>query len=167
MNEILFYAFASIAIISAAFILFTKNVLHAAFSLVITFMCVAALYVFANAEFLAVTQIMIYVGGIVVLMIFGVMLTNRTGTPNYRPGSSHRFMGILSAGGIITLLVYGILKMNFKVLENYSQSTIEDLGVGLMTGFVLPFELAALLLLMALVGAAVIAGQGLEKTKDE
>ncbi|MCG8390610.1 MAG: NADH-quinone oxidoreductase subunit J [Cytophagales bacterium] len=167
MTEILFYSFAFIAIISAFFILFTNNVLHAALALIITFLGVTALYVFAHAEFLAVTQIMIYVGGIVVLIIFGVMLTNKAGTSHYKTGSTHRFMGTLVAIGAMSMLIYGILKINFKAIEHVGQGGIEELGVGLMTGYVLPFELAAILLLVALIGAAVIAGQDLKNTENK
>lgn len=168
MTETLFYGFAFIAIISAFFILFTNNVLHAALALIITFLGVTALYVFAHAEFLAVTQIMIYVGGIVVLIIFGVMLTNKAGTSYYKTGSTHRFMGTLVAVGAMSMLIYGILRINFEAIERVTAGGgIEELGVGLMTGYVLPFELAAVLLLIALIGAAVIAGQDLKNTEHK
>ena len=80
IKQIIFFVFAVITVGGALFLLFTKNVFYAAFSLLLTLLGVSGLYVFAGADFLAVSQIMIYVGGILVLMIFGIMLTNNKNT---------------------------------------------------------------------------------------
>src|SRR6478735_8615817 len=77
LYHIAFALFALTAVLSAGFILFTKNILYAAFGLLATLLSVAGLYVFAAAEFLAVTQVVIYVGGILVLILFGVFMTTR------------------------------------------------------------------------------------------
>src|SRR5690606_28039474 len=100
--ENLFYFFACITVLSALMVLWTKNVLYAAFSLIITFMGVAAMYVFAGADFIAVAQILIYVGGILVLIIFGVMLTNRLLGQSVNTESHNRFMGYLIGGVVFT-----------------------------------------------------------------
>lgn len=167
MTEIVFYLFAAIAIISSVFILFTRNILYAAFALVITLLCVAVFYIFANAEFLAVTQIMIYVGGIVVLMIFGVMLTSKASSTGSQPATTNVFMGAVVAVGMMIVLIYGVLRMNLSALKSTSGNRIEDIGQGLMTEFVFPFEIAAVLLLIALVAAAVIAGHNLKNNEDK
>jgi len=72
----IFYLFAAITVFSAAFVVFSRNVIYSAFALLFTFFGVAALYVFLSADFIAVTQVVVYVGGILVLLLFGVMFTN-------------------------------------------------------------------------------------------
>lgn len=168
MLPYIFFAFALLTVGSALLILLTKNVLYAAFSLLLTFLGVAGLYVLAGADYLAITQVMIYVGGILVLMIFGVMLTNkdREGGPDTTATTQHhnQFMGTLAAIGLFTVLLIAILKVNFSALSGASgsllnQSSVAITGIQLMTGFVLPFEVAAILLMVALISAAYIAGK--------
>ena len=76
-STIIFYIFALFTVASAAFVVFTKNVVYAAFSLLATLFGVAGLYIFLEADFLAAAQVLVYVGGILILIIFGVMLTHR------------------------------------------------------------------------------------------
>ena len=166
VKQVAFFAFASITIGGALYLLFTRNVLYAAFSLVVTLLGMAGLYVFAGADFLAVSQIMIYVGGILILMIFGIMLTNKTkdkktsGEVNKILVSHHnRFWVAIVAG----LLFLGFLKViftaNFHLInqQTVQGTTINKIGIELMTNYVLAFELIGLLLLATLVGAAYVA----------
>lgn len=166
MEVIAFYIFSGLAIFSALFILFSKNLIYAAFALFVTFLGVAALYVLAGADFLAVTQIMVYVGGILVLLIFGIMLTQKADksavstTPNTVIVSvTRRFSGFLVGSCLFIFLSYIIAAANFKLTgeTNISRSTLKTIGVELMTSHLLPFEIAAILLLVALVGAAYLA----------
>ncbi|WP_229236197.1 NADH-quinone oxidoreductase subunit J [Emticicia sp. TH156] len=166
VKQIAFFFIASITIGGAVYLLFTRNVLYAAFSLLVTLLGMAGLYVFAGADFLAVSQIMIYVGGILILMIFGIMLTNKTKDKqaadkvNTILVSHHnRFWGVLVAG----LLFLGFLKViftaNFHLItrQTIQGTTVNKIGVELMTNYVLAFELIGLLLLATLVGAAYVA----------
>jgi len=166
METAAFYGFSGLAIISALFILFSRNLIYAAFALFITFLGVAVLYVLAGADFLAVTQIMVYVGGILVLLIFGIMLTQKadreaiSSTPNQVIVSVKRqFLGFLIGISLFTFLSYIIATANFRMTgeTNISRSTLKTIGVELMTSHLLPFEIAAILLLVALVGAAYLA----------
>jgi NADH-quinone oxidoreductase subunit J len=167
--EIIFYVFAALTIAGALGIVITKNILYAAFSLLLTLLGVAALYVMAGADLLAVVQIMIYVGGVLVLMIFGVMLTSKT-TDKSLPSPSHnRIAGALAGLALFGLFFTAILKANFSTLtwiteaaqnsQTLSESTVAGIGINLMTDFVLPFEIAGILLMVALLGAAYIAGR--------
>ncbi len=166
---LLFYVFAALTVVSALGVLLFRNVLYAAFTLLLTFLGLAGLYVLAGADLLAVVQIMIYVGGVLVLLIFGVMLTQRT-TQEYAVSRSHnRWLGLLVAGGIFTLFVAMIVKVNAKSLGWITQttqaptvadgSTLAGIGLKLMTDSLLLFEVAGILLLVALIGAAYIAGK--------
>lgn len=166
-QQVIFYAFAGLTVLSALVILFTRHVLYAAFSLIITFLGISAMYVFAGADFIAVTQVLVYVGGILVLMIFGVMLTNKISGQAVTTESHNRISGGLVGISMFALLLYGILKANVASLawineaqvsgEIINESTIQLLGVKLMSDYILPFEVAAILLLIALIGAAYIA----------
>lgn len=161
MIEVLFYIFSGLLLLSALFILITKNVLYAAFSLVVSLLSVAAIYVFAQAEFLAITQIMIYVGGIIVLIIFGVMLTNKVGKEALLIKSGNRFWGLGIMGSLSALLIATVVRINVGLISSNTTSeltTTNKLGVGIMTDYVLPFELVAILLLVVLIGALSIAG---------
>ena len=161
--QFIFYFFAAITILSALIILWTNNVLYAAFSLIITFMGVAAMYVFAGADFIAVSQILIYVGGILVLIIFGVMLTNRLSGQTVMTKSHNRLTGYLIGIAMFVTLFWAIMQLNFKAIAKElpsalgDRSTIGTIGVKLMSDYILPFEVIALLLLLALIGAAFIA----------
>jgi NADH:ubiquinone oxidoreductase subunit 6 (subunit J) len=166
MAIIIFYIFAAFMVTSGLLILFTKNVLYAAFLLIITFLSVAALYVFMLADFVAVTQVLVYVGGILVLLIFGVMLTNRLSGEPIITENHHIFTGSLIGFSFFALILYVIKMANFTSLEwiitsvkrpSEITSTIGTIGVSLMSNYILPFELIAILLLIALIGAAFIA----------
>jgi len=166
MEAAAFYSFSILAIVSALFILFSKNLIYGAFALFLTFLGVAALYVLAGADFLAVTQIMVYVGGILVLMIFGIMLTQKANkdavstTPNrVEVLPSRELWGFITGTGLFVFLGYIILDSQFEMTGEIisSKSTIRTIGVELMTSHLLPFEIAAILLLVALIGAAYLA----------
>lgn len=156
MGEWATYIFSGLAALSALYILFTSNLLYAAFSLVLTFLSVAILYFIAGADFIGATQIMIYVGGIIVIIIFGVMLTNRLGD-KVTSQAHNKFLAFVLCGSLFAIFITAILEMNLHALSHSNYETSE-LGKQLMTTYLLPFELAGVLLLVALIGAAVIAG---------
>lgn len=167
--QIIFYIFAGLTIASALVVLWTKNVLYAAFSLIVTFMGVAAMYIFAGADFIAVSQILIYVGGILVLIIFGVMLTNRLSGQAVFTESHNKFTGFIIGLTIFGILLYSIYQVNFTAIskvnaasETAAESTIGIIGVKLMSTYILPFEMIAILLLLTLIGAAFIARRQLK-----
>lgn len=166
METVIFYIFSALMLVAGLLILFSKNLIYGAFALFLAFLGVAALYVLAGADFLAVSQIMIYVGGILVLLIFGIMLTqkkeksddssrhNRIEVPITR-----KVWGFFVSAGLFGLLVKVIMSSEFKMAgaEMSTKSTIRTIGVELMTSHLLPFEIAAILLLVALIGAAYLA----------
>lgn len=189
--KIIFFGFVTLIGVSALVLLGTRKVLYAAVSLLLILLGISALYVFAGADFLAVTQIIIYVGGILVLLLFGIMLTNRPpqnlsirfNNPFQQEESSQAQPltktrnNLLSMGlglGLLTMLVFAIQKANLgqipwikQATQNQQvikQSTIQTLGIQLMTQYVLVFEVIAVLLMVALIGAVLIAGKTDKKT---
>ena len=96
LHQLLFYFFAGLVVASALVVLFTRNILNAAFSLIFTFLGIAAIYVLAGADFIAITQIIVYVGGILVLMVFGVMLSTKVEGQAVVSRSNNLFLGVLA-----------------------------------------------------------------------
>jgi NADH-quinone oxidoreductase subunit J len=157
--DLVFYVFAFITIVSAFIVVFSKNIIYSAFSLLFTFFGVAGLYVLLQADFLAVTQILIYVGGILVLMLFGVMLTNKVINVEMKTGTLQTIPAL-----ILVAIVAGTLAgLFYSTWRNAGASMISlpptttTLGEMLMTGYLLPFEVASIVLLVALIGAAFTA----------
>ncbi|MBM3421717.1 MAG: NADH-quinone oxidoreductase subunit J [Chlorobi bacterium] len=155
----IFYIFAAVTVFSAAFVVFSKNVIYSAFSLLFTFFGAAALFVFLSADFIAVTQVVVYVGGILVLLLFGVMFTNTIMQADLKTDVLHVVPGILllaaTVGGMLfTFYTTGSWKPSDVQLEG---SVVERIGFETMSRYVLPFEMASILLLAALIGAAFLA----------
>jgi len=158
---IVFYGFAVMILISAAVVVFSKKIIYAAFALLFTFFGVAGFYVLLNADFLAITQIMIYIGGILVLIIFGVMLTTKITGADVKEGVTNKIQkgfALLATAiiGITLLIIYGNVKWVMKEVPEV-KSTITPIGNALMTDYLLAFEVASVLLLIAIVGAVLIA----------
>jgi NADH-quinone oxidoreductase subunit J len=156
--DVIFYAFAVLTVVSAVGVVFSRNIVYAAFSLLFTFFGVAALYVLLAADFIAITQILLYVGGILVLIVFGIMLTTRAYKVEMKRGILSIVPAVVVAGVIAGTLI-GILTTTRWPSANLSpyEDTARPIGALLMTNFVLPFELASILLLVALIGAVIIA----------
>jgi NADH:ubiquinone oxidoreductase subunit 6 (subunit J) len=168
METIIFYILCGLILVSAFFILFTKNVMYAAFMLLLTFTGIAGVYIFLMADIVAITQVMVYVGGILILLIFGVMFTNKLQGGKILTSHQYPFVGGLLGISIFSVLILAILKTNFEELtwiRNSKQfagkSTVEQVGVQLMTDNVLALEVVGILLLLALIGTGLIAGKKL------
>ena len=169
--NLLFVTSALLTVISALLVLFTKNLIHSCIYLLGTLFGVAGLYVTLGADFVAGTQIVVYVGGVVILLLFAVMLTGgkdfvskAQALLDLVPSMGNKwsyFVGFFTAGvfGLITYkFICEAVRLN-PVIENFSsfENTVEKIGVALITDHVLAFEISSVLLLGALVGAAVIA----------
>ena len=154
--DFLFGVFAMLAAFGALAILFSRNVFKSAMYLLVTLLSIAALYVLTYAEFLAVTQILIYAGGITILIIFGIMLTTRiTGHPLVVK-NAHILSGSLAAIGLFIVLVKFISPLS-PGRTSLEPKDISHIGLQIFSTYSLPFEVAGVLLLISLVGAAVVA----------
>ena len=122
-------------------------------------MSIAALYLLIGAEFLGVTQIMIYAGGVLVLIIFGIMLTSRLVGKSLEVGNRNILSGTVVSLGLLILTCWSLSQSVFSssLTQTSSRSNLEQMGILLMSDYVLPFEIAGLLLLISLIGAAVTA----------
>jgi NADH-quinone oxidoreductase subunit J len=158
LTAILFYLFSIVTITAGAVMVFSKNIVHSAFSLMFTLIGVAALYVLLYADFLAATQLLVYVGGILILILFGVMLTTQghtfsfqTEAVNLAPAS---VLSVVAAG----VLIFAFTKTNWSISEIPERSeTVHELGMMLMGDYILPFIIAGVLLLIAIIGAILMS----------
>ena len=159
MGELIFIGLLFIIVASALWVVSSPNLVHSAVSLLFTLFGVAGLYVFLYADFLAATQVVIYVGGILVLIIFGVMLTNKIDKPIIESNSSNKIIGVFISGFIFLILSIIIFQTNWNALPNNSEgsSTVALIGRLILGDYLLPFELISILLLAALTGAAMLA----------
>ena len=162
--QIAFFVFAALTAGSALFAATAKNIVHAAFSLMATFFGVAGIYAILGSDFLAVTQVIVYVGGILILIVFGVLLTDRV-PEEYRVTKPRNYLPALVAAGLVFVALAGaflnakwpkLVKGDLPVAE----TTINAIGRSLLTDYLIPFEFASILLLVVLVGAARLARGG-------
>lgn len=159
ITDVVFWLFCLITVGGAVYVLLSEHVLYAAYGLLVTFLGVAGIFVFAGAEFVSAAQIMIYVGGILVLLVFGIMLSSRkkAGLSHLKVENTPRGTGLLVAcllGGVLILLVS---RLSFTGEASSAWLTIKSFGFSLMTTYVVILEVIGLLLLMALIGATYLA----------
>jgi NADH-quinone oxidoreductase subunit J len=157
LSQIVFYFFAVLTVGSAAVVVFARSLIRSAFALLFTFFGVAALYAYAGADFLAATQMVIYVGGILVLILFGIMLTHKLYDLNIKTGSVQLVPAMIAVVAVFAVLAFFMLRTRWFQGETIlSEPTTAAIGDLLMRDYILPFEAASVLLLLALIGAAMI-----------
>lgn len=158
VSTAVFYLIALLTIVSAGMVAFSRNIIYSAFSLLGTFMGIAGLYIFLGADFVAAVHVLIYVGGILVLILFAVMLTHRITDV----AITNRAAGSIPALIVIGVLVYFLIQTVrttpwVKAKEVVHVATTAKIGDAFMYDYLLPFELASLVLLAAMIGAVVIS----------
>jgi NADH-quinone oxidoreductase subunit J len=152
---IAFWLLAAITVGSAIGTAAARNLIHAVVFLVISFTGVAGLYITLSADFLAVTQVLIYVGAISILVLFAIMLTPRADRGNQE--GFLRLPAVLLSGLIAATMIFVALDTDWNVSDREGfQDTATDIGEALLDKFVLPFEIASVLLLVAMLGAIVL-----------
>jgi NADH-quinone oxidoreductase subunit J len=158
LGVLVFWGLALLTVVSAAGVAFSRNIVYSAFALMGAFMGVAGLYVYLAADFVAVVQVLVYVGGILVLTIFAVMLTHRIADVRISNRSVGTWPSLAVIGVIGVVMAYAVRTANWQVTDlPPAGSTVEGIGNAFLGDYVLPFELASLVLLAALVGAVVLS----------
>jgi NADH-quinone oxidoreductase subunit J len=159
-QNIAFYAIAAMMVFGAIRVVTCKNLVHAALWLVLVLAGVAAQYILLAAEFVAITQVLVYLGAIVVLFLFGIMLTRaRTGTDTALDNPAAAKIG----AGVIGLLLFGI--MGYALWDQFRGQEFDEMAVqrtaevsdSIFSTYLVPFEVISVLLLAALIGAIVLA----------
>tara|TARA_Y100001968_G_C19261765_1_gene669650 strand:+ start:291 stop:890 length:600 start_codon:yes stop_codon:yes gene_type:complete len=167
---ICFLVLGTIIIIGALGVVLLENIVYSAFLLGGVFMAIAGLYLLLNASFVAAAQVLVYVGAVNVLIIFAIMLVNKK--EELQPIQGLKLRKFLS--GIICAGLFGLLtRVNFTTQWNLpgpqsiGEQATERIGEHLFTDYLLPFELASVLLLMAMIGAIVLARRDVVVNKIE
>ncbi|MBE0603793.1 MAG: NADH-quinone oxidoreductase subunit J [Deltaproteobacteria bacterium] len=156
-SDLVFLWIAAITVAAAVMVCLLPNIIHSAIALLFTLMGVAGIFLFLSADFLAATQMLVYVGGITMLLLFAVFLSHRLS--DVKISNPARFQLPAAA---ICLSLFGVLSLvavttPFAVKETRYVPTTANIGELLMTRYLLPFEIASVLLLAALIGAAMIS----------
>ena len=155
--------FGLLTVASALLVAFSPKLLHAGFSLLFTFFGVAGLYVTLSADFLAATQVMVYIGGILVLLLFGILLTNAMPSAELFSRPVRRGQGLLLGALLLALLLTAVWRTSWPLASVVPpETTVAEIGRGFMTFWLLPFEVASMLLLGALIGSLHLARRGKE-----
>jgi NADH-quinone oxidoreductase subunit J len=162
--DIVWYVFAAVTVGSAAVVVFSRSLIYSAFALLFTFFGVAVMYVLLGADFLAATQLVIYVGGILVLLLFGVMLTHKLYDLKLETERYQFLPGLLVVTAVFFTLAGVITRTRWHPgPERAPLPTTAAIGELFMRDYILPFEVASVFLLIALIGAAMIVRRrGLE-----
>jgi NADH-quinone oxidoreductase subunit J len=159
--EIIFYALSAFAIISAIMVLISKNPIHSVLWLILVFFAISGHYILLNAQFLAIVNIIVYAGAIMVLFLFVIMLMNVKKDKEPQKQLLVKLIGVIAGGSFLTLLT-SLVKQNTSfqgkavLLKEGSIGLIHPLGQALFTDFVVPFEISSVLFLSAMVGAVII-----------
>jgi NADH:ubiquinone oxidoreductase subunit 6 (subunit J) len=154
----LFYLFATIAGASALGVVLSRNIVRTAVCLLFTLVGVAGLYFLLEAEFLA-AQLVVYVGGTLILIIFGVMLTSKSPFSHFEPKSGEVVIAIAACIVLFAALVMAIRSADFRPqsLDTTQKYPVVALGQALLGDYLVPFELASIVLLVVMIGAAYLA----------
>jgi NADH-quinone oxidoreductase subunit J len=171
-SSIIFYAIAAFILATALLAVTTNKIFRSAIWLLFSLIGIAALYVYLQVEFIAAVQTVVYVGGIVVLIIFSIFLTHQSGTKMPKPSLRRTLFSILAAafGFSFSFLLISEYGFNETPAAPFVLS-VEDIGTQMLSttdyGFVLPFEVISILLLAAMIGCIVIAIKSPEESTTE
>ncbi|MBV6513385.1 MAG: hypothetical protein FMNOHCHN_02916 [Ignavibacteriaceae bacterium] len=155
--SLVFWLFALITVGSAFIVVMSKNLIYSVFALMLTFFGVAGLYVLLSADFIAIVQLIVYVGGILIVLIFGVMLTNSVLTEGIKNSMTNLLLGSIATGALAGLLI--LLFTESGLYTNAAVLTpvpLKEISLLFIVDYLVLFELLGVLLLAALIGAASI-----------
>lgn len=160
MSQLLFFSLSALTILSALFVVFTRKPMYSVLSLIFCFFTIAGHYILLNAQFLAITHIIVYAGAIMVLFIFTVMLLNLNAESDVPKSAKLQVAATIAAGMLFVTLV---ASLKSTTLGEYAfppasdNGLVQHVGQQLFTKFLLPFEISSILFLSAMIGAVVLA----------
>jgi len=158
----IFFFLAFVSIFCGILVITSKNPVYSCLYLVITMFAIASNYLLLNAQFLAVVQIIVYAGAIMVLFLFTIMLLNLNSNSEVHKSLLFKFLGAIGGGSLLLIVVAAMKKSELSaapmILPNTNQTgMIQNLGQVLFTEYVFPFEIISILIITALIGAVVLA----------
>ena len=164
MEMVIFLVLAVVAVAAGVGVIAQRRAARSALFLLVNLCCLAGLYILLNAQFVAVMQVIVYAGAIVVLFLFVVMLLGveqvlEQADPRRYQGIAGGLLGLLLAGGI----VWALLQSPTGSIAELTADNVRQIGAALLTDFAIPFELVSVVLLVAIIGAFVLAKKKLEE----
>ncbi len=165
---VIFFILALIAIGGGVLMINLNKVIHMMISLVFTFLSIAGLFVLLSAEFVAAVQVLIYSGAITIIMIFGIMLTKHNDESRSTVGTARLLTVLVAVAGFFIAVYFGINDLTLgEQAANLHVNNTEQIGVALYSKYIIPFELTSVILLVALIGAIILAKQDTDEEVDE
>lgn len=161
--------FAAMGVGGALSVMFSRNIVHCGYGLLFALLSVSAMYVFLGADFLAATQVIVYVGGILVLVVFAVMMTHRIQAEDLHEEVIQPVAAGLAALFVLALSGTVIVDHAWPVLKHLGEPlpSTRPIGRGFLTRFLMPFEFASVLLLVAMIGAAMFSRERRDDGGDD
>lgn len=161
ISQVFFWILSALAILSALMVLVSKNPIYSVLWLIIVFFCISGHYILLNAQFLAIVNIIVYAGAIMVLFLFVIMLMNLNKDNEPQKDWVKKGIGVISGGSLLLILTSLVkqapeIKQKTALLNTGNIGLIKNLGRVLFNEYVIPFELSSILFLSAMVGAVVI-----------
>lgn len=158
-STILFWIFGGMAGAAALGVVLSRNIVRTAVCLLFTLTGVAGLYFLLESEFLAAVQLVVYAGGTLILIIFGVMLTSKSPFSRFEPKLGEVVIAVSIGVVLLTALIMAIRSANFvpEWMDTSQKYPVGALGQALLSTYLVPFELASVLLLVVMIGAAYLA----------
>ena len=159
-----FYVLSAVTLVAAGGVMVSRNLLHAVLFLILTFVGIAGFFVLLSADFIAMAQVIIYVGAIAVLVLFAVLLTPRAG--RYNAETKFAIPAVLLSVCLAAVFLFVVHDTAWQTNDVAPTVGVAELGEALLTTWVLPFEIASVLLTAALVGAIMLARTPQEEAED-
>ena len=158
-SDLVFYALAGLTMVSAGGVAFSRNIIYSALSLLGTLLGAGAIYVYLGADYVAVTQLLVYIGGVLVLILFAVMLTSKIGETRQSNPSANFFPSLVLLVALLAVLGYVVTQSPWLTVADAPIPTETAFTIGdvFLKEYLLPFEVSSLVLLATLIGAVVIA----------
>jgi NADH:ubiquinone oxidoreductase subunit 6 (subunit J) len=159
IEDIILYLFIGSSIAAVLVMILNRNIFYAALGLLVCLISLSGIYALLQAEFLAVTQLLIYAGGVLVLIIFGIMLTNRISGKSLQTDSHNLFLGIVFSTVFFGVICFSFFNTGLSPVDKNLNTVnhMSNVGTELMSTYVAPFEVSGILLLVCLIGAALTA----------
>ncbi len=160
MTEILFWFLTALTLMGALMVVFSKNPVHSVLWLILVFFAISGHYIMMNAQFLAIVNLIVYAGAIMVLFLFVIMLMNLNADSEPQKNKWLKMAGTIAGGSLMLVMVAALKDTDIKSKtlagEEGNIGLVQELGKVLFTDYVLPFEISSVLFLSAMVGAVVI-----------
>ncbi len=159
-SQLIFFMLAALSILSALFVVFSKNPIYSVLWLIVCFFSIAGHYIMLNAQFLAIVHIIVYTGAIMVLMLFTVMLLNLNKESEPHKSVMYKGAAVLTGGMLMLVLLAAMrsTQLGTYVAPGRAETGfVQNVGLKLFTDFLLPFEMTSVLFIAAMIGAVVLA----------